>query len=204
MPMLLNLQMHPKANVSRSLAEPSVIPRHKNEDIPLPSAAFCRVECEQPITDRQIEEIPDRKSIHGVGHLPEAKWAQTKAIWPDITDLRCCFLRESDQWKIGKSFLDKRASLLSSFCIFKVNTKHMFQSTCKVWSCCFWKERRETWLWGGVKEKEGHLHIYKIKRSSSTALQSLTCTAHPRIQWHLQADNLICSACGFMAQPSSQ
>ncbi len=68
MPLLLILQIHRAANISRSLAELSAILRHKDEDIPPQSAAFCGVRSEQPITGRQAEEIQDRKSIQGAGH----------------------------------------------------------------------------------------------------------------------------------------
>lgn len=51
------------------LAKLPAILRHKDEDIPLQSAAFCRVRSEQPITCRQAEELQDRKSIHGAKAL---------------------------------------------------------------------------------------------------------------------------------------
>lgn len=68
MPLLRILIIHREVNIGVSLAELSAILGHKDEDLPLQSAAFCRVRAEQPITGGQAEEIQDRKSIHEARH----------------------------------------------------------------------------------------------------------------------------------------
>lgn len=174
---LLNTQKKNPFWDSRLCIYLSAVLRYKEINIPPKSAAFCRVRSQKPITDRQAEKIKDRKSIRGQECEPEAKWALRKYDW--ISDLRCC-IRDSDQLYTDKVLVFR------TYCIVcgTVHTGSTLWNAVKVWML-------------KVKKRKN-----KVTSSSSTAVQNLT--QHTHIKCHLQADSLICFACGFMTQPSTK